>query len=246
MLPFCKGRFRARLAETSGDLRAVQRLRYLAFRQPGAGRGARDGLDRDAFDAHCRHLMIETEGGDLVATCRFLSLGTGNDLSSCYSAQFYDLQPLRGLRGPKLEIGRFCLAEGQGDPDVLRIAWAGLTRMVEALGAVALFGCSSFPGTDPATHRDALALLGARHRPPEGLGPGQRGGEVVALPAGPFDERQALQQMPGLLRSYLAMGGWVSDHAVIDRDLGTLHVLTVVDIAAIPPARARLLRADAV
>ena len=69
---------------------------------------------------------------------------------------------------------------------------------------------------------------------------------MVVLPAGPFDERRALQQMPGLLRSYLAMGGWVSDHAVIDRDLGTLHVLTVVDIAAIPPARARLLRADAV
>jgi hypothetical protein len=41
------------------------------------------------------------------------------------------------------------------------------------------------------------------------------------------------------------MGRWVSDHAVIDHDLGTLHVFTGVEIAAIPPARARALRAIA-
>jgi putative hemolysin len=49
--------------------------------------------------------------------------------------------------------------------------------------------------------------------------------------------------MPPLLRSYLAMGGWVSDHAVVDRDLGTLHVFTGLEIGAIPAARARQLRA---
>ena len=48
--------------------------------------------------------------------------------------------------------------------------------------------------------------------------------------------------MPPLLRSYLTMGGWVSDHAVVDRDLNTLHVFTGLEISAIPPARARALR----
>jgi len=52
----------------------------------------------------------------------------------------------------------------------------------------------------------------------------------------------ARQQIPPLLRSYLAMGGWVSDHAVIDRQMNTLHVFTGLEIAAIPPNRARLLR----
>jgi putative hemolysin len=49
--------------------------------------------------------------------------------------------------------------------------------------------------------------------------------------------------MPPLLRTYLMMGGWVSDHAVIDRQMGTLHVFTGVEIRAIPAARARMLRA---
>jgi len=38
------------------------------------------------------------------------------------------------------------------------------------------------------------------------------------------------------------MGGWVSDHAVVDNDMNTLHVFTGVEIGAIPPARKRLLR----
>ena len=39
--------------------------------------------------------------------------------------------------------------------------------------------------------------------------------------------------------------GWVSDHAVVDRDLGTLHVFTGLEVRAVPHARARLLRAAA-
>jgi L-ornithine Nalpha-acyltransferase len=62
----------------------------------------------------------------------------------------------------------------------------------------------------------------------------------------PFDPKAALAQTPALLRTYLVMGGWVSDHAVIDRALDTLHVFTALPIANIPPARARALRALAV
>ena len=59
------------------------------------------------------------------------------------------------------------------------------------------------------------------------------------------DLKRAQAKMPPLLRTYLMMGGLVSDHAVIDRDLGTLHVFTGLEIAAVLPARARLLRAVA-
>mgnify|MGYP002648902638 CR=1 FL=1 len=46
-----------------------------------------------------------------------------------------------------------------------------------------------------------------------------------------------------LLYLFTFVGGWVSDHAVMDRQLGTMHVFTGVEIKAIPPARARALRA---
>jgi len=67
----------------------------------------------------------------------------------------------------------------------------------------------------------------------------------VAPPCKISDEKQAWASLPPLLRSYLAMGGWVSDHAVVDENMNSLHVFTGLDISAIPPARARLLRAVA-
>ncbi len=245
MLPFCKGRYRARLAETQNEIRAAQRLRYAAFR---AGRGAHgdDGFDADPFDAACQHLVIERlTDGAVIGTCRLLLIRDGGEVGRCYAAQFYDLAPLAGFPLPMLEIGRFCLAPSEGDADPLRLIWAALTRIVDAEGVGLMFGCSSFPGIDPAPHADALALLAQGHVGPHAQRPGRKAAETVPLVALPHDRRQAMAQMPPLLRSYIGMGGWVGDHAVLDRDLDTLHVFTAVEIAAIPAARARLLRADA-
>ncbi|PLL13302.1 ornithine-acyl-ACP acyltransferase [Tabrizicola sp. TH137] len=238
-MEFSKGRYRVRWAEGTADLRAAQRLRHHAFRGTA-------GLDADAFDAQCDHLLIETAaGGDLVGTCRLQLLSDGAELGRTYTGQFYDLSAFREISGPFLEVGRFCMAAGGRDPDALRLAWAALTRRVDAERVALLFGCSSFPGTDPAPYADAFAALAARHLAPERLRPGRKAFETINLSPAPHEARRAMVQMPPLLRSYLAMGGWVSDHAVVDRDLGTLHVCTGVEIAAVPPARARLLRGDA-
>ena len=247
MQPFCKGLFRARLATSPDDIRAAQRLRYRAFRAGRVGDRAEPGaLDHDALDSRCEHLILETvDGEEIVGTCRLALIRQPQELDRSYSAQFYALRTPAALADPRLEIGRFCLSPSLRDPDALRLAWAALTRIVETEGVGQMFGCSSFAGVDPAAHADALAFLAAHHLGPAADRPGRRAPETVPLVPAAHDPRRALMQMPPLLRSYLAMGGWVSDHAVIDRDLNTLHVFTAVDIAAIPPGRARLLRADA-
>ena len=42
--------------------------------------------------------------------------------------------------------------------------------------------------------------------------------------------------------SYLKLGGWVSDHVVIDHDLQTIHVFTGLEIKNIPDNRLRFLK----
>ncbi len=142
-------------------------------------------------------------------------------------------------------MGRFCTVPGLRDPDLIRLAWAAATRLVEEWGAGFLFGCSSFPGTDPGAETAALGLLAAHNLAPAGLGPRRRlpprPSSIADLPP-PDDPAGAAARLPPLLRLYLAMGGLVSDHAVIDRDLGTFHLFTGIDIATIPPARAAALR----
>jgi putative hemolysin len=125
-----------------------------------------------------------------------------------------------------------------------------MARSVDADGVEMLFGCSSFAGTETARYLDAFAVLRDRHLAPARWLPQAKARDVFrfargrAAPRAP-DARRAMTRMPPLLRTYLAMGGWVSDHAVVDRDLGTLHVFTGLEIAAIPPARVRALRAVA-
>jgi putative hemolysin len=130
---------------------------------------------------------------------------------------------------------------------VLRLAWAALTQIVDERSVGLLFGCTSFAGTSPVPYRSAFGLLAQKNLAPAQWLPRRRAQETVDLAqrAGETDPKQGLSQLPPLLRSYLAMGGWVSDHAVIDRRLGTLHVFTGLEIARIPAVRKRLLRAMA-
>lgn len=242
MQAFQRGQLTARLAEGRADLVRVLALRAQAFgRAPGIS-------DEDGFDARCRHVMVETPGGGLAACYRVLALDSGAGLAGSYAGQFYDLAPMAGDPRPVVEMGRFCLAPGMVEPDALRLAWAAMTRIVDAAGAGRITGCSSFAGADWHRHRAALALLAAGHLGPAGLRPREGRGEVVRYPAlaGPVPDRRAgLAGLPPLLRSYLAMGGWVGDHAVADRDLDTLHVFTCVEVAQVPAARAASLRAIA-
>jgi putative hemolysin len=249
MLILRRGRYAARFAETAADLAAAQELRHLAF---VAGRGAapRDGgRDADGFDARCRHVLVEeARSGALVACFRLLPLAGGDQIGQSYSAQYYGLSALERFPGRMVEMGRFCLHPDWHDPDILRLAWAALTRIVDAGGVELLFGCSSFDGTDAGEYRDAFAMLRERHLAPRHWLPRVKAPQVFRFAARlrrKPDARRAMLKMPPLLRSYLAMGGWVSDHAVVDPELNTLHVFTGLEIGKVPAARARLLRAVA-
>ncbi|MDH2326120.1 GNAT family N-acyltransferase [Cereibacter sp. SYSU M97828] len=235
MPPLIRGRYTIRRAESAGDLRRAQQLRTRAFDTAE--------LDADGHDALCTHLLVE-EGADLVACLRLMTLDP-RDIASSYSAQFYDLSRLEAFPGPLVEMGRFCIAPDRHDPDILRAAWAAVTGLVDRVSAQLLFGCSSFRGTDPVRYAHAFAALARSHLAPEPWRPGIRAPETHDFVTGAAepDMRQAAQTLPPLLRTYLAMGGWVSDHAVVDHAMNTLHVFTGLEIARIPPARARLLRA---
>jgi putative hemolysin len=247
MLALARGKYLARVAEAGADVLRAQDLRWRAFRAARRpdGRGRRDA---DEFDGLCRHMLVEErQTGRLVAAARLLPLAHGHEIGRSYSARHYDLSGLAAWPGPIVEMGRFCLDPACHDPDVIRIAWGVVARLVAAEGAGMLFGCSSFPGTDATPYHDAFAMLAARHRAPERWLPKVKAPRIVrfggergqgASGAGSAPPRA----LPPLLKSYLAMGGWVGDHAVVDDDLGTLHVFTAVEVARIPPARARALR----
>ena len=246
---FIGGRYKARLAESETDVRSCQNLRYLTFIQT---RGLSDnpdpqGIDSDEFDADCRHMMVEdTRTGQLVCCFRMMPLESGADIGRCYSAKYYDLDALRDYSGPLVEMGRFCIHPAWKDPAILRVAWTAMTRFVDDNKVEMLFGCSSFQGVDAEDYSDAFALLSEKHIAPKRWLPRVKAPKVVLFgrqfKLRPPNMKLALSRMPPLLRTYLVMGGWVSDHAVVDNEMNTLHVFTGVEIARVPKSRQRLLR----
>ncbi len=237
-----KGRYQARLAQTACDVAEAQKLRTLAF--------ATQDQDCDVFDEHCSHVLIEDmrTNGELVCCFRMLTMQDGDEVGRSYSAQFYDLSALRGFTGPMVEMGRFCIHPDRHDPDILRVAWGAMTAYVDQNGVEMLFGCSSFAGTETVEYLDAFAMLKDKHLAPKRWLPRVKAPDVfrfaTRLRRRP-NAKLAMLRMPPLLRTYLMMGGWVSDHAVVDRQMDTLHVFTGLEISAIPAARKRFLRAVA-
>lgn len=236
-----KGRYVARAAADVADLLRAQALRGLCFGLP------KGTPDQDSFDGLCTHVLIEDiQSGDLICCFRMLQLSP-TAIEQSYSAQFYDLSALGQFSGPLLEMGRFCIHPNHLDPDILRIAWAFMTRWVDEQDIKLLFGCASFQGVAVTPHLDAFHQLFTRHQAPASWRPGVKAPEIFDFATGLAghmpDVASGLKAMPPLLRTYLLMGGWVSDHAVLDHALNTVHVFTGVEIGAVPPKRAQLLRA---
>ncbi len=244
-----KGRLTARFAEGEADLHAAQSLRHACFVDARGGAPRPSRLDRDAYDPICEHVLVEeARSGRLLCTFRLLPLSGGAEIGRSYAAQFYELDALRDFDGPMVEMGRFCIHPEAADADVLRVAWGAMTAYVDAHGVELLFGCSSFQGTHADRYLDSFDMLAERHLAPRRWLPRVKAPDVFRFAerlARPFDRKAALRRMPPLLRTYLTMGGWVSDHAVVDAEMDTLHVFTGLEIAAIPPSRARALRAVA-
>ncbi|MEL6317276.1 MAG: GNAT family N-acyltransferase, partial [Pseudomonadota bacterium] len=204
-------------------------------------------LDADDFDASCDHVLIsERKTGETICCYRLLPLASGADIDRSYSAQYYELETLKAFEGPIVELGRFCIHPDHRNADVLRLAWATMTKYVDERGFELLFGCSSFEGNDGQVYADAFSLLRERHLAPTRWLPRPKAPNIFRF-AALFrwrrpDPAKAMRMMPPLLRGYLSLGGWVSDHAVIDRDLNTLHVFTGLEVKRVPQNRARLLR----
>lgn len=234
--PIRQGGLEARPAVGPAELAEILALRALAFRGDPAA------ADGDGFDADCLHLRVGPQGGPALATLRLLPHPQGRIAG--YAARAYDLDALARAPGAALELGRLCLHPAHSAPDLMRLVWAGVARAAGAWDAARLIGCTSFPTLDPETLAPALGLLAQRHLGPEALRPGRRAPRTRALAdwSGAASAEGAAR-LPPLLRAYLALGGWVSDHLVIDPDLGTCHVFTCVEIAAMPEGRKRVLRA---
>ena len=234
------GHYRARFASSQKDILAAQTLRYQCFNLSN-----KFELDVDDFDTVCQHVLIENlETEKLICCYRILKFDNGENISSSYSSKFYDLKALESYTEPMIEIGRFCIDSKANDPSVVLTAWAALAQIVDQNQTELLFGCSSFEGIEKEKYLDSFALLRDRYMAPDHWRPKIKAAQVFYYSKDliyKVDKKKALLNMPPLLKTYLSMGAWVSDHAVVDLSMKTLHLFTGMEISKIPKSRKNFL-----
>ncbi len=236
--------FDLRLAETEADLRAGQRLRYEVFIEELGGTGAlvdHDArLERDRFDAFCDHLLLFDRArpdAPAVAAYRLMRDDMMRRVGRFYSEDEYDLSVLKSSGRRLLELGRSCVHPEYRGGAALFHLWRGLLAYVERHRLEVMFGVASFHGTDVGAHAAPLSLLHHRHLAPPELRIRARPEHFQAMdlrPEAGIDRVAAMRAVPGLLKAYLRLGGFVGEGAFIDVPFNTVDVGVVVDITRIP------------
>lgn len=234
------GNLGVRLAVTADEIKAVQGLRYRVFYEElGAKADAvttATRCDRDVFDDVADHLLVVDhnlgEGPEsVVGTYRLIRQTAAAKLGKFYSADEYDISMLERFPGQLLELGRSCTASAYRSRAVLQLLWRGIAAYVFHYGIDLMFGCASFPGTDPDALAAELTYLSTYHLAPEAIRPKALAGRYVDMhrcdPAS-LDTKRVLMTLPPLIKGYLRLGSFVGDGAVIDTQFNTTDIAVVV------------------
>lgn len=234
------GDFEVRLAQTAAEIDAAQALRYRVFydemKACPTPEMARLRRDFDVFDPVCDHLLVldrrRGEGaGGIVGTYRLIRRPAAARIGRFYSAAEYDIAPLIDYPGEILELGRSCIEKDARNTATMQMLWRGIALYAFHYNIQVMFGCASFPGTDPAQHALPFSYLHHHHLAPPEIrvrALDNRYVEMDTLAPGSYDERKAMARVPPLIKGYLRLGGFVGSGAVIDAQFNTTDVCIIV------------------
>ncbi|KOG10107.1 MULTISPECIES: GNAT family N-acetyltransferase [Streptomyces] len=228
-------RYLVGLARNQEDVRAAQRLRHLVFAGEMGARidGPEPGLDTDAFDAYCDHLLVREENtGEVVGTYRILPPERAAVAGRLYSETEFDLTRLAPVRHDLVEVGRSCVHPAHRNGAVIALIWAGLARYMTDTGHNWLAGCCSLPLADGGTLAAATwDTVKAKHLAPE---------EYWVTPHKLWNpdgvtRPEGRTELPPLLRGYLRLGAWVCGAPAHDPDFGVADLYVLLSLRRTNP-----------
>ncbi|THA57612.1 GNAT family N-acetyltransferase [Streptomyces sp. A1136] len=227
-------RYAVRLARDEDEVRAAQRLRHLVFAGEFGARleGPEPGLDADAFDAYCDHLLVVDENTEqVVGTYRLLPPERAAIAGRLYSEGEFDLTALDPIRPDLVEVGRSCVHPDHRNGAVIALIWAGLARYMDRCGHNWLAGCCSIPLADGGLLAAATrASVLTRDLAPE---------EYRVTPHLPWRPEGITvpdrTELPPLLRGYLRLGAWVCGEPALDAGFGCADLYVLLSLRRTNP-----------
>lgn len=232
--PLKSTRYHIRTTREASCINAAQKLRYEVFNvELGEGLDSSHLAQRDVdpYDAHCEHLIIETEGeggAEVVGTYR---LQTGEMAAAgigYYSAQEFDFTPYEPYRAELLELGRACIHRDHRKRAVLDLLWRGIADFARLHHIRYLIGCSSLTSQNPDEGWAAYKKLSPKFLTEAHLQTEPLAASRMPEPSG----AEVASQVPKLFAAYLHIGARIAGTPALDRAFQTIDFLTILDFEA--------------
>jgi putative hemolysin len=226
------------LAKSAGEVQEAQRLRYRIFAEEcGAQLPNRSsGIDEDAFDSYCDHLIVrDTDRDEVVGTYRILTSWKAKDAGQFYSETEFDLSKLKPLTPGIVEVGRSCIHPDYRQGGVIALLWAGLAQYMMTGGYKYLMGCASVSLADGGSQATAtyLSLRNTCLSPdcwrvvPHRRYPIQ-GCHLVGKPL-----------LPPLVKGYVRLGAYICGEPAWDQEFNTADLFMLLPLSRMNPRYAR-------
>ncbi|MES2191429.1 MAG: GNAT family N-acetyltransferase [Pseudomonadota bacterium] len=235
-------------ARSEDDVRQAQRLRYRVFSQEmGAHlnppQGAMPGLDVDAFDPFCDHLLVKLaafngdEDGELVGTYRVLPPDAARRAGGLYIETEFDISPLAALRPAAVELGRSCVHPEFRSGGVILALWAALCDYMFLHGLQTMIGCASVglkDGPQPAVRLWQGLRSSHLVQPPWQVRP-WRPLPLPVMGGLANDDHDLRTSTPPLIKGYLRCGARLLGPPALDSAFNTADLPMMLRIEDLAP-----------
>jgi putative hemolysin len=229
--------FEIKITRDPGEIHEAQKLRFEVFNlemKKGLEESYQRGLDVDRFDSICDHLIVrERNQRRVVGTYRLLLGSEARKHSGFYSEQEFNLENIKKLDGELLELGRSCAHRDYRDRALIHLMWQTIAEYVKNHQVHYLFGCASFPTTNPGEVGPSIALIKEKYyalekfrvEPVPGMRlTGLREDVEIA------DREELFFRLPSLIKGYLRVGALLCGPPALDLAFGTTDLFLLLDV----------------
>ncbi len=236
-LPLLKsGSLEVRLAKSERDIKAAQLLRYDVFYEECGAQPdetvARLKQDVSPIDDFCDVLLvIDHACNKIVGTYRFMLREAAIQYGGYFTANEFDVSKVISFPGQIMELGRSCVHKDYRTKPTMQLLWRGIGAYIQLNQVNLCFGCASFIGTDVSKYAQALSYLYHNHlAPPEirAKALSHHYQEMNLIPPSKINAKEAMRQLPPLIKGYLRLGGFVGEGAFVDVPFNSIDVCIIV------------------
>ena len=232
-----------RIIKNEAELHAAQRLRYRVFFEECGAKASpqveAEKRDFDEFDDYCDHLIaVDKNAGDnpddyIIGTYRLMRKDGAKRCGKWYSQTEFDVEKFSDYDGEVLELGRSCVSADHRTKLVMQMLWNGLAAYMFDYDIKLMFGCGSFHGTDLNEYKQALSYLYYNCVATGNLditAKGKNKRDMKLLAKDEVDDKEAIRQIPTMIRGYLRAGAKVGNSVWIDWDFNCFDVCIIFEM----------------